>query len=61
MAARHTAWAQDCEYDIAWTNTYLVGIDYLIIDSAIIRAHQHAAGAKKGGLKIRPLAARAVA
>jgi hypothetical protein len=27
-AARHTAGAQDCEYDVAWTNTYLVGIDY---------------------------------
>jgi len=34
---------------------------YLIGDSTIIRAHQHAAGAKKGGLKIRPLAAPAVA
>ena len=33
--------------------------EYLIVDSTIIRAHQHAAGAKKGGLKIRPLAARA--
>ena len=31
--------------------------EYLIIDSTIIRAHQHAAGAKKGGLKIRPLGA----
>lgn len=31
--------------------------EYLIVDSTIIRAHQHAAGAKKG-LKIRPLAAR---
>ena len=35
--------------------------EYLIVDSAIIRAHQHAAGAKKGGLKIRPSAARAAA
>jgi len=35
--------------------------EYLIIDSTIVRAHQHAAGAKKGGLKIRPLAARAAA
>ena len=35
--------------------------EYLIVDSTIIRAHQHAAGAKKGGLKIRPLAAPAVA
>lgn len=30
--------------------------EYLIIDSTIVRAHQHAAGAKKGGLKIRPSA-----
>ncbi len=29
--------------------------EYLIVDSTIIRAHQHAAGTKKG-LKIRPLA-----
>jgi hypothetical protein len=28
--------------------------EYLIVDSTIIRAHQHAAGAKKGGLRIRP-------
>jgi putative transposase len=35
--------------------------EYLIVDSMIIRAHQHAAGAKKGGLKIRPWAAPAVA
>ena len=33
--------------------------EYLIVDSTIVRAHQHAAGAKKGGLKIRPLAALA--
>ena len=35
--------------------------EYLIVDSTIIRAHQHAAGAKKGGLKIRPLGAPAAA
>ena len=35
--------------------------EYLIVDSTIVRAHQHAAGAKKGGLTIRPLAARAAA
>lgn len=34
--------------------------EYLIVDSTIVRAHQHAAGAK-GGLKIRPSAARAAA
>jgi putative transposase len=27
--------------------------EYLIVDSTIIRAHQHASGAQKGGLKIR--------
>jgi putative transposase len=35
--------------------------EYLIVDSTIVRAHQHAAGAKKGGLKIWRLAARAAA
>ena len=34
--------------------------EYLIIDSTIVRVHQHAAGAKKG-LRIRPLAAPAAA
>ena len=29
--------------------------EYLIIDSTIVRAHQHAAGAKKGGLKIKAI------
>lgn len=32
-----------------------------MIDSTIIRAHQHAAGALKGGIRTRVLAARAVA
>lgn len=27
LAAQHTAGVQDCEYDIAWTNAYLAGID----------------------------------
>jgi transposase len=35
--------------------------EYLIVDSTIVRAHQHAAGAKKGGLKIKRSGARAVA
>jgi transposase len=34
--------------------------EYLIVDSTIVRAHQHASGAK-GGLKIRPSDARAAA
>ena len=32
--------------------------EYVIVDATIVRAHQHAAGAK-GGLKIRPSGARA--
>jgi putative transposase len=35
--------------------------EYLIVAPTIVRAHQHAAGAKEGGLQIRPLAARAAA
>ena len=35
--------------------------EYLIVDSTIVRAHQHAAGAKKKGLKIKRSAARAAA
>ena len=35
--------------------------EYLIVDSTIVRALQHAAGAKKGGLKIKRSAARAAA
>ena len=34
--------------------------EYLIVDSTIVRAHQHASGAK-GGLEIRPSDARAAA
>lgn len=35
--------------------------EYVMIDSTIVRAHQHSAGAKKGGLLSRPLAAAAAA
>ncbi len=28
LVARHTGAAQDCEYEVAWANTYQVGIDY---------------------------------
>ena len=34
--------------------------EYLIVDATIVRAHQHASGAK-GGLKIRPSGVRAAA
>lgn len=33
--------------------------EYLIVDSTIVRAHQHASGAQKKGLRIKPLDARA--
>jgi len=33
--------------------------EHLIVDPTVIRAHQHATGAKKGGLKIRPSDAHA--
>src|SRR5215468_5485992 len=35
--------------------------EYLIIDSTIVRAHQHAAGAKKGGAKMGRSGVRAAA
>jgi len=35
--------------------------EYLIIDSTVVRAHQHASGAKRGAAKIRRLGARAAA
>ena len=31
--------------------------EWVMIDSTIVRAHQHSAGAKKGGLQPRPLGA----
>ena len=35
--------------------------EYLIVDSTIVRAHQHASGAQKKGLRIKPLDVRAAA
>lgn len=35
--------------------------EYLIVDSTIVRAHQHAEGAKKGGLMIQPRPIRLLA
>jgi transposase len=36
-------------------------LEYLIIDSTIVRAHQHAAGAQKGGPKMRRSGVRVAA
>ncbi len=35
--------------------------EYIVVDATIVRAHQHAAGAAKGGLRLRRSAARAAA
>lgn len=35
--------------------------EYPIINSTVVRAHQHAAGAKRVGLKIKPSGVRAAA
>jgi putative transposase len=35
--------------------------EYLIIDSTIVRAHQHAVGAQKGGAKMRRSGVRVAA
>ena len=44
FAARHTAAAQDCEYEVAWSNTYQVGIDYAATatryGSAVVNRHR---------------------
>lgn len=32
--------------------------EYILVDATIVRAHQHSAGAQKGGLKLRPSGAR---
>ncbi len=56
---RFSRWAKQG----AWESLFKALVDdpdfeYLIIDSTIVRAHQHASGAK-GGLKIRPSDVRA--
>ena len=35
--------------------------EYILVDSTIVRAHQHSAGAQKRGLKLRPSGARKAA
>ena len=57
---RFSRWSQKA----VWESLFNALVDdpdfeYVIIDATIVRAHQHAAGAK-GGLKIRPSGARAV-
>ena len=50
---RFNRWCRDC----VWENLFNVLADdpdfeYVLVDSTIVRAHQHSAGAKKGGLKL---------
>ncbi|GIX10741.1 glycosyl hydrolase family 28-related protein [Elioraea sp.] len=44
IVARHTATAQDCEYEVAWSNTYQVSIDYAATatrcGNAVINRHR---------------------
>ena len=58
---RFSRWSQKGVWDrIFEALSYDPDFEYLIIDSTIVRAHQHASGAK-GGLRIRPSDARAAA
>lgn len=62
LHTRFRRWAADGTFDrmlrAAQANADAAGdIDWLVsVDSTIVRAHQHAAGARKGGTKTRPSA-----
>lgn len=51
---RHTRWSEKGVwqriFDMLATDA---GNEYAMIDSTIVRAHQHSAGAKKGGAKLK--------
>ncbi len=56
---RFNRWCRDG----VWENLFkaLSGdpdFEYILVDSTIVRAHQHSAGAKKGGLKLTHWVAR---
>ena len=58
---RFRRWASKGVFETVFKDLSLdPDFEYAIIDGTIIRVHQHGTGAK-GGLKIRPLADRAVA
>jgi len=51
---RFRRWAQKGVWKLLFTELgENPDLEYLIIDSTIVRAHQHAAGAKKGGPMMR--------
>jgi transposase len=62
LHTRFRRWAADGTFDrmlrAAQAKADAAGdIDWLVsVDSTIVRAHQHAAGARKGGAKTRPSA-----
>ena len=57
---RFSRWSRDGVWDRLFTTMADdPDFEYIMIDSTIVRAHQHAAG-KKGGLKLGRSAARAV-
>ena len=59
---RYYRWIEQGVFDVIFQNLgETADLEWLMIDSTIVRAHQHAAGArrKKGGLMPRALAARA--
>ncbi len=56
---RFSRWSKDGVWDRLFAAmTHEPDFEYIMIDSTIVRAHQHAAG-KKGGLKLVRSAARA--
>jgi putative transposase len=56
---RFSRWSKDGIWDTLFSAmTEMPDFEYVMIDSTIVRAHQHAAG-KKGGVKIVRSAARA--
>ena len=58
---RYTRWAKAGVWERMFRQ--LAGdpdFEYVMIDSTIVRAHQHAAGAKGGRLRRKPLAGRKV-
>lgn len=59
---RHTRWSRQGVWKAVF-DTLAADADneYAMIDSTIVRAHQHSAGAQKGALKIRRSAAAGAA
>ena len=51
---RFNRWCRDGDFDRLFNEMKdEPDFEYILVDSTIIRAHQHSAGAQKGGLKLR--------